>query len=255
MDNNSGLSASDVLALTRNNDYGSEGFNFWWVIVFLIVAGMFGGNGFFGNRGAENALIGEGEFIKRDIFNTNQNVSNTACQTQRDVLNNKYDLGMATMENRYTAQLAAQDIIASQKNCCCETQQNILQSRYDNALGQANLQKDMLLGQASAQKDTLLGNQTIQAQIAQCCCDLKTEATANTQKILDKMCETEVNNLRERLNERDRELQSAQFQISQVSQTNNLISQLRPYPQPAYITSSPYTSYSPYYGYGVSSVV
>lgn len=276
MESGSGLSASDVLALTRDNGYNTEGFNFWWVIVFLIVAGMFGGNGFFGNRGnAENALLGEDEFIKRDIFNTNQNVSNTAaetqksvlsstCQTQRDVLNNKYDLGMATMENRYTTQLANQQAIMSQKDCCCQTNQNIIENRYNNALGQATIQKDLMqnrydnaTGQAAIQKDMLLGNKDIQAQMAECCCSLKTEAAANTQKILDKMCETEINNLRERLNERDRELQSAQFQISQVAQTNSLVNQLKPYPVPAYITGSPYASYNPYYGYGygVSSVV
>lgn len=95
--------------------------------------------------------------------------------------------------------------------------------------------------------------------MAQCCCDIENNARDNTQKILDKINETEINNLRERLNERDRELQSAQFQISQVSQTSNIVNSLRPYPIPAYITGSPYASYNPYYSYGynygVSSVV
>lgn len=113
----------------------------------------------------------------------------------------------------------------------------------------------MLLGQAAITKDMLLGNKDIQAQLYQCCCELKSENLANTQKILDKMSETEVNNLRERLNERDRELQSAQFQISQVAQTSNIVNSLRPYPTPAYLTSSPYAAYNPYYGYGVSSVI
>ena len=94
------------------------------------------------------------EFIKRDIFGTNQNVSNTACQTQRDVL-----------ESRYTNQLGLQELQASQQNCCCNTQKEIIQNRYDNALQLNNLQ----------------------AQLAQCCCDLRTESANNTQKILDKI--------------------------------------------------------------------
>ena len=208
MEHNGGLSASDVLALTRDND-GLGGGQFWWVIVFLIVAAMFNGNGFgFGNNGTTNALIGEDEFIKRDIFNTNQNVSTTACQTQRDILEGKYNLGSQIQENRFNCSQNA-----------CNTQKEVLQNRYENAL-QTN---------------------TLQAQIAQCCCDLKAEGLSNTQKILDKMCENEIAQLRT-------DLQAAQLQISQLSQTASITNTLRPFPQPAYITASPYQSY---YGYGM----
>lgn len=207
MEHNGGLSASDVLALTKDND-GLGGGQFWWVIVFLIVAAMFNGNGFgFGNNGTTSALIGEDEFIKRDIFSTNQNVSNTACQTQRDVLESKYNLGSQIQENRFNCSQNA-----------CNTQKEILQNRYDNAL-QTN---------------------TLQSQMQNCCCDLKAEGLANTQKILDKLCENEIAQLRT-------DLQAAQLQISQLSQTANITNTLRPFPQPAYITASPYQSY---YGYG-----
>lgn len=108
------------------------------------------------------------------------------------------------------------------QNCCCETQKEILQNRYDNAL-QTN---------------------TLQAQIQNCCCDLRAEGLANTQKILDKMCENEINQLRT-------DLQSAQLQISQLSQTANITNTLRPFPSPSYIVSSPYMSlYNPYNGCG-----
>lgn len=40
------------------------------------------------------------------------------------------------------------------------------------------------------------------------------------------------------------QLQAAQLQLGNLSQTNTLISALRPFPQPAYITCSPYTSAS-----------
>lgn len=98
-------------------------------------------------------------------------------------------------------------------NCCCETQKEILQNRYDNALQ----------------------TQTLSSQLAQCCCDLRAESLANTQKILDKMCENEINTLRT-------DLQSAQLQISQLSQTSNIVNSLRPTPIPAYLTCSPYES-------------
>ena len=47
----------------------------------------------------------------------------------------------------------------------------------------------------------------------------------------------------EKVNEKDRELQSAQFQLSQLSQNATIINALRPTPIPAYLTCSPFTSY------------
>lgn len=190
------LSAADVAAVTRNNDYDGFGNGGWmWII---LLAFLFRGNwGGYGN--GESPLVSE-EFIKRDIFNTNQNVSNTACQTQRDVL-----------ENRYNAQL-----------CCCETQKEILQSRYDAAL------------QAQA----------LQAQLANCCCDLKTAIHAEGEATRGLIQGNTIQDLRDRLAERDRDLSAANFQISQVAQTNNIISTLQPTPRPAYLTCSPYFAYN-----------
>lgn len=114
-----GLSAADVAAVTRNNEYDGFGNGGWiWII---LLAFLFRGNwGGYGGYGGESPLVSE-EFIKRDIFNTNQNVSTTACQTQRDVL-----------ENRYTAQL-----------CCCETGNKILENRYTTQLGFQGIQAQL----------------------------------------------------------------------------------------------------------------
>lgn len=201
------LSAADVGAVVGNNrGYdGMYGDGMWFWIIIILFA--FWGNGFNRNNGMETDI--DTRFIERDIFNTNQNVSNTACQTQRDVI-----------ESRYTNQLGLSELGANMQNCCCETQKEILQNRYDNAL-QTN---------------------TLQAQIQDCCCNLRAEGLANTQKILDKMCENEITQLRT-------DLQSAQLQISQLSQTASITNTLRPFPQPAYITASPYQSYVGY-GYG-----
>lgn len=198
------LSAADVAAVTRNNEcYDGFGNGGWmWII---LLAFLFRGN--WGGYGGESPLVSE-EFIKRDIFNTNQNVSTTACQTQRDVL-----------ENRYTNQL-----------CCCETQKEILQSRYDSAL------------QAQA----------LQAQLANCCCDLKTAIHAEGEVTRGLIQGNTIQDLRDRLAERDRDLSAANFQISQVAQTNNIISTLQPTPRPAYLTCSPYFAYN-YNGCGCNT--
>lgn len=207
--NEASYSLADIRAATedRHDGFGYGGGSWFWVILTLL---FFGGNRW-GNNG-DNLLVSD-EFIKRDIFNTNQNVSNTACQTQRDVLESKYatELGIANTQ-------------AALQNCCCETQKEILQSRYDNALQ----------------------TQTLSAQIAQCCCDLKTAIHSEGEATRGLIQANTIQDLRDKVNERDRELQSAQFQISQVSQTSNIVNTLRPFPQPAYITCSPYQSY----GYG-----
>jgi len=182
--------------VTRNDGYDGFGNGAWiWII---LLAFLFRGN-WGGNYGAESPLVSE-EFIKRDIFNTNQNVSNTACQTQRDVL-----------ENRYTNQL-----------CCCETQKEILQSRYDAAL------------QA----------QTLQAQLSNCCCDLKTAIHAEGEATRGLIQANTIQDLRDRLAERDRDLSTANFQLSQQAQSANIISTLQPTPKPAYLTCSPYFAYN-----------
>lgn len=50
--------------------------------------------------------------------------------------------------------------------------------------------------------------------------------------------------LRDRLEERDRELMTANFQLSQQLQNGYLLSEIRPCAKPAYITCSPYTTNS-----------
>ena len=74
-------------------------------------------------------------------------------------------------------------------------------------------------------------------------CDVINAQNQNTQKILDKMCDTEIQTLRDNL-------QAANFQLSQQAQNAHLINQLRPFPTPAYITCSPYTTNVSNVGYG-----
>ena len=212
-----GLTAADVAAVTRNDGYDNGFGNGGWWIWIILIAFLFCGNGWGRNNdtattAGENAFLSD-EFVKRDIFNTNQNVSNTACQTQRDVL-----------ESRYTTQLGLQQMQAQQQACCCETQKEVLQNRYDAALMAQNMQ----------------------AQMAQCCCDIKETILADGQATRQLMQDNTIQNLRDKLADRDRDLQLSNFQISQVSQTKNIVDAVRPFPTPAYITACRYGSYNGY---------
>lgn len=80
---------------------------------------------------------------------------------------------------------------------------------------------------SSIEKAILAGQQNTAAIIS--------ASTANTQKILDKLCADETARLRS-------ELLEARNSQSNSLQTQYLISQLRPYPTPSYQVSSPYES-------------
>jgi ribosomal protein L29 len=55
---------------------------------------------------------------------------------------------------------------------------------------------------------------------------------------------TTMQELRDKLADRDRELMTANFQLSQQAQNAYLINEIRPCAKPAYITCSPYTTAS-----------
>ena len=125
----------------------------------------------------------------------------------------------------------------------------------------------MLNGFNGVQRDLMsngyqLGNQIAENRFAaqDCCCttnrnidSVRAENYKNTCEIVNAinadgektravMVANTVQELRDKLADRDRELQTANFQLSQQAQSANLISTLRPFPQPAFITCSPYQS-------------
>ncbi len=69
-------------------------------------------------------------------------------------------------------------------------------------------------------------------------CQIMTNCTANTQKILDMMCNQETQRLRT-------ELAEARVIAQNNAQTSELLSKLQPTAVPSYIVSSPYTSIYP----------
>lgn len=191
------LTAADVGAVMGNNrdGYGYGDGAWFWIIIILFA---FWGNGFNRNNGLETDI--DTRFLERDVFNTNQNVSTTGCQTQRDVLETKYDLGSQVLENRFNCSQNA-----------CNTQKEILQNRYDNALQ----------------------TQTLSAQMAQCCCDLRAESLANTQKVIDLIQQDKIDQLRDQVYTTNQALNSTNL-------ANQIVNAIIPRPAPAYPSCSPF---------------
>ena len=65
--------------------------------------------------------------------------------------------------------------------------------------------------------------------------DIIDSQNAGFQRILDFMTNDKIESLRT-------ELQAAQLQLGNLSQTNTIIDALRPCPRPAYLTCSPYSA-------------
>ena len=198
------LTAADVGAVMGNNrdGYGYGDGAWFWIIIILFA---FWGNGFNRNNGLETDI--DTRFLERDVFNTNQNVSTTGCQTQRDVLESKYDLGTQILENRFNCSQNA-----------CATQKEVLQNRYDNALQ----------------------TQTLSAQMAQCCCDLRAEGLANTQKVIDLIQQDKIDQLRD-------QVYTTNLALNNANLANQIVNSIIPRPAPAYPSCSPFVPST--YGY------
>lgn len=95
------------------------------------------------------------------------------------------------------------------QQCCCETNQNILGNRY------------------AAEKNTCEITNAIHAE------GEATRALINANTVQE---------LRDRLEQRDRDILARDFQLSQLNQNQTLVRELKPQPVPSYLTCSPYTS-------------
>lgn len=157
MNGNGGLSAGDVLALSRNND-GFFGDGVWGIIMLLIVAGLFSGNGFFGNNrsGLTEEYIAN-QFTQRDLYNNNTNILDSKYALGTEILNNRYtsqvadcNLSKEIMQNRYDNVLQTQTVLANQNQCCCETQKLIME---ENAKTRDLIQNNYIEGLRTALSD------------------------------------------------------------------------------------------------------
>lgn len=195
-----------------NGGFGN-GFGGDWaaLLIFLLIFGAAGngwGNGFGGGIGGgwANGVLTRAEMF--DGFN-NQNVMRKLDGITQGLCDGFYAQNTTMLQgfNTVGSQIAENRFAAQQ--CCCETNRNIDAVRFDNQ---------------------------------KCCCEITNAIHAEGEATRALINSNKMESLRDRIAERDRELQTANFQLSQQAQSANLINTLRPFPQPAYITCSPYES-------------
>lgn len=203
MDTN--YSLSDIASATggnRNNDGFGDG-NGWWIILFLLICGW-GGYGFGGGYGGggTNTPGFQGFATRSDI---DAALSTQGIESGITGIGTQLCNGFAGV-NSAIANLGYQN-----QQCCCDLKQAIGDVNYNMAAQTNILQNTVNNG----------FRDVIEAQ------------NAGTQRIIDTITQDKIQSLQT-------ELQSAQLQLSNVAQTNNIINALRPTPVPAYITCSPY---------------
>ena len=243
---NGGLSASDVALIQDRNNNGFGGFGdngAWWVILFLIFAmGGWNNNGGFG--GGTNNMYPWLSNGQKDIMqNTNQGFNTLQLGNQLNDISN-----------------GVQNVSTQLCNGFAGVNQTV-SSGFANAESSANARQMANMNQNFANQTAMLqGFNQLDSQFANCCCenrlatcqtqnivqnegnstrfananntrDIITNATSNTQAILDKLCQLELDGVKaqvEAKNDRIAELQNqlnmANLSASQTAQ-NAFISQ------------------------------
>jgi hypothetical protein len=229
---NDSMSPADYAAITGNNNSGFGGEGGWaWLIIILALLGGFNGNGFgggYGGFGNDFAWLSNGQ--KEIMQNTNNGFDTLHLSNQiegtRDavhgisnqICNSTADVTSAITNGFYGAEIAANsrqmadmqqnfNLSTQLANCCCE-------NRLANCQTQNIIQNE--------------GNSTRFAD-ANNTRDIITNATANTQAILDKLCQLELDGVKaqveaknDKIADLQRELQMADLKASQIEQTAQL---------------------------------
>lgn len=217
-----GLSVADALALQNRDDDGFMGGGIW-NNPFIYLVWMYAMRWFNNMNDGGNSLT-QAELMdglgRQDILGNQREIIQSLCNMngtmQAGFGNIRYDnlQNVMGLQNAMTSGFygvnsgLAENRFASQQ-CCCETNRNIDSVRAD------------------AYKNT---------------CEITTAIHAEGEATRALINSNTMQELRDKLADRDRDLLTANFQLSQQAQSANLIGTLRPFPQPAYITCSPYTT-------------
>ena len=210
----------------NNGGFGGNGFlggDGWIVLLLLLAFGGWGNNGnnsgFFGGRSFDDGYAWLSNGQKEIMQNTNNGFDTLHLSNQiegtRDgiyslsnqLCNSTSDITSAITNGFYGSEIAAQNRAINQMqdtfalsrqfaDCCCE-----------NRLGIANLNSTILSE-----------NCADRAALADGLKDILINQTANTQRILDQLCQDKIDAKNEKIDDLERELAMKDLQASQTAQ-------------------------------------
>jgi hypothetical protein len=174
--------------------------------IYLVWLAVLGGGGLFGNRNGYGDAAVQGAITRSDLFEgfNNQDVNGQLRGITNGLCDGFYAINSSLKDGFYGTQ-------ANIKDCCCTTNRNIDAVRFDMSKGFCDV-AGVIHAEGEATRALI---------------------NANT-----------MQELRDKLADKDRELMTANFQLSQQAQNAYLINEIRPCAKPAYITCSPYTTAS-----------
>ena len=217
------LSAADVAAVTGNNSRGMFGGDglFWIIVLFLFA--------FMGGWGNGNGYGGGGavNYGIQDGFN------------QQALMTGLNGITATLNANQIANTQAMNQVAMSLQNCCCENRAGLADLKYTVAT-EACADRNAV---SNALRDVIASN------------------TANTQAILDKLCQQEIDALKTQNANLQTQINLANLQASQTAQTARILQDnaaqtvaleqyLNPTPIPAYVVQNPNCCQTNYSGCG-----
>lgn len=239
--NNNGYSLADIAAATGNNNDGFGGFNgdgAWIFLLFILILMGGWGNGYGygpnGGGGTVNAINADVQrgFDQSAIISGINGISTainsgfagaeiSRCNAQANVLQtlNNNQANLSTQLNT---------IAMNQQNCCCENRAGLADLKYTVAT-EACADRSAV---SDALRDVIASN------------------TANTQAILNKLCQQEIDSLKAQKQQLEMQSYLANLAASQNAQTGQILTDnaaqtaallraLNPAPIPAYVVPNP----------------
>lgn len=279
----SGYSLSDIAAVTGNGYGRSDGIfgdgGSWWIILFiLLIFGGWGGNNWGGNgnngmngilpvmamnnsaatdvqRGFDqSAVMNTLSGLTSAVSNGFANAEVSRCNAQANLLstlgNNQMGLYQTLNANQNATTANMNALAMSLQNCCCDNRAGLADLKYtvatENCADRTALNDGIrdLMAAGTANTQALINSQT-----------------AGFQAIQDKLCQMEIDALKDKNAEllaRNNALEFAQTQTAQTAQiladnaaqTAALEQYLNPAPIPAYVVQNPSCCNQQYYGCG-----
>ena len=239
---NHGYSLADIAAASgnRNNDgFGFDGNGAWIFLFFILIlmGGWGNGNGW-GNNGASPATVEISNDVQRGfdqsalingINGITSAVSTGFANAEISRCNSQANILQTLNNNQSNLSTQLNTIAMNQQSCCCENRAGLADLKYTVAT------------EACADRSAV--SEALREVIA--------SNTANTQMILDKMCQQEIDALKAQNQQlqmqgylaslaASQNAQTGQILTDNAAQTTALLRALNPAPIPAYVVSNPY---------------
>lgn len=253
---------------SRNQDAWGGG-GMWWIWV-IIMFWLWGGNGNmfgrnymadgipnqlnndFGREVLLQAINGNGTALSQLATTLNCDINalqGAINQVQTSIQSIGNQVGMTGQQIINSIQSGNCQLGSQLAQCCCSIQDSITRANYENQLSTLNQTNVLQNAINTVNTSVERGFSTTAYETANQTCELKNAIAAQTQVINDKFCQLEMREMaRENRALRD-QVQAYQLSASQQAQTANIVSQIRPCPNPAYIVPNPYGCNCNNFGY------